>query len=194
MTDPTPDAAPPTEAAEPDAPAHFVRGLYAIDQAAQKGSTGARASLARLRRAAGRGGVDYAALAEIGHLLPSDAPLSDDALDAYLLVAALYALQASGSGETRGARDKTSFGGSARWLRRELSVGQGSLDLRFGALLDARRQDLPYRLRQIVTLMSTRPVGVRYDQLLRDLLVWDDPDRSVQRRWARDYWTGSRPS
>ncbi|MGB3544037.1 type I-E CRISPR-associated protein Cse2/CasB, partial [Rubrivirga sp.] len=111
-------------------------------------------------------------------------------VDAYLLVAALYALQASGSGESRGARDKTSFGGSARWLRREMGVGQESLDRRFGALLEARRSDLPHRLRQIVTLMSTRAVGVRYDQLLRDVTAWDD-GRDVQRRWARDYWAGA---
>ena len=191
----TPDTAPPPEAADPEADdrARFVRGLYAIDQAAQKGGTGARASLARLRRALGRDGVDYAALAEVGHLLPRDAPLGDDALDTHLLVAALYALQAGGAGEMRGARERTTFGGSCRWLRRELSVGQESLDRRFGALLDARREDLPYRLRQIVALVSAQSVGVRYDRLLADLLRWDAPDRTVQRAWAREYWTGTRP-
>ncbi len=174
-------------------PERFVRGLYAIEQAAQGGSSDARARLARLRRALGRDGVDYRALAEVGHLLPRQdgAALPECDLDTYLLVAALYALQAAGSSGTRGARATTSFGASARWLRRELSVGQESLDRRVGALLDARREDLPYRLRQVVTLMGAHPVGVRYDTLLADLLHWSDPGRDVQRLWARDYWVGS---
>ena len=180
-----------------DACERFAGGLYAIDQAAQGGSAGARASLARLRRALGRRGVEPTALAEVGHLLPwmdDGEPLADSVLDTYLLVAALSAVRASGSGEARGAREDTSFGGSARWLRRELGVGQGSLDLRFNALLDARREDLAYRLRQIVTQMAAHPVGLRTDQLLYDLLRWDSLDRAVQRRWARDYYTGSRSS
>ena len=183
MTTETPEA-PPTDSER------FVKGLYAIDRAAQAGSSGARASLARLRRAVGRGGVEFRALAEVGHLLPSG-PLADREVETYLLVAALYALQASGSGEMRGARAGTTFGGSARWLRRELGVGQESLDRRFGALLDARREDLPYRLRQVVALASTRAVGVRYDRLLDDLLAWDAAGRRVQRQWARDYWAGA---
>ena len=182
----------------------FAGGLYAIDQAAQGGSTGARASLARLRRALGRRGVEPTALAEVGDFLPwmpDGLPEEevDKILDIYLLVAALYALQASGSGGTAGAQRGSSFGTAANWLQRVLSDGKRDrrnpgLDLRFSALLDARRDDLPYRLRQVVTQMAAHPVGLRTDQLLYDLLRWGHPDRAVQRRWARDYWTGSRSS
>ena len=194
---------PPDTTADPtdsDACARFAAGLYRIEQRALKdGDSGARALLARLRRALSRRGVEPTALAEVGDLLPwtGGEPLADDVLDTYLLVAALYAVRASGSGESRGASEGASFGTAANWLQKELNQGKRDrrhpgLDLRFGALLDARREDLPYRLRQIVSMMAAHPVGLRTDQLLYDLLRWDAPGRAVQRRWARDYWTGSR--
>lgn len=179
--DPTP---PPGDAqTEPDAPGQFARALMALSKEAAGGGGDARARLARLRRALDRRGVDPLAYREVGHLL-ADVP--DGQRGSYLLVAALYAVHAAKSDAPWKVRTDASFGASCGHLRQS---GSTSVDLRFAALLDARRVDLPYRLRQAVALLAANDVGVRYDRLLTDLLTWEAPDRAVQRAWAADYWT-----
>ena len=158
----------------------FVRGLQRL---AARDESPDRAALARLRRSLAQRGVDYSALRDAGDLLPTDHDIDRD-LDTYLLVAGLFALhpQPNGTG---------SLGQALHALRRKLSVGQESLDLRFSALLDSDHEDLPYRLRQLVQLLASRDVPVNYFQLLRDLRAraWEAESRWVQRRWAQDYWT-----
>jgi CRISPR system Cascade subunit CasB len=58
-------------------------------------------------------------------------------------------------------------------------------------LLDADEDELPWRLRQIVSLTTASGIALDWPQLLKDLLGWDHPDRYVQRRWAREYWGAS---
>jgi CRISPR system Cascade subunit CasB len=185
------DAAPPSDAAPPrtekpaDDAARFFDHLVDLSKRAKKGQGDARARLARLRRCLDRRGVQPEAFREIGDALPPG--LSEREIDAYLLVAALYALHVAKSDEPwyGGYVGKQSdFGASCR----AAGDGSGSMDQRFSALLDARRADLPYRLRQAVALCAAKGAGVRYDVLLRDLLAWNDPGRSVQRRWAQSYW------
>ena len=187
----------------PDAPAaptdvpsqeeRFANHLYGLSQQAPTDGT-TRARLARLRGSLGRREVDLLAFRDIGEALPSG--ISEHARETYLLVAALYALHASKSDKPwyGGFTSKTNtFGASCGRLR----GGAGSMDLRFAALLDARREDLPHRLRQAVSLLaaSKNGVGVRYELLLRDLLAWNTPGRPVQRAWAAAYWTpASRPA
>ena len=170
------DTAPPED--------RFVRALHGLSIRATKGEGTARARLARLRRALGRRGVEPIAFREVGEYLGG---VPDDQRDAYLLVAALFALHAAKSESPWRIATDASFGTSCKQAR----DGSGSMDLRFAALLDARREDLPYRLRQVIALCAAkkRSVGVRYERLLRDLLDWSHPSRSVQRRWAADYWT-----
>ena len=163
----------------------FFDALKGLSIRATKGEGTARARLARLRRALGRRGVEPIAFREVGEYL-SGVPEADR--DVYLLVAALFALHAAKSNKPWFIRGGASFGASCKRARRNGSI---SMDLRFAALLDARHEDLPYRLRQTVALLAAQGVGVRYDVLLRDLLDWDNPRREVQRRWASDYWTPS---
>ena len=180
----------------PDASAAFARHLYGLSAQAKEGTGDARGSLARLRRSLGRRGVDPAASAEVGGALPplpQDPDEAERALDAHLWVAALYAVHAQkmdtpwfGGYVAKGA----SFGASCERLRRS----SASVDRRFAALLDARWPDLPYRLRQAVTLLAASEVGVDYGRLLRDLLSWDAPGRPVQRQWSLDYWAPRSPS
>ncbi|MEM8558827.1 MAG: type I-E CRISPR-associated protein Cse2/CasB [Bacteroidota bacterium] len=177
-----------TSTSEPKAQeAAFADRLYGLSKRAKKDGS-ARATLARLRRTISRRGVDPMAYREVGAMLPRD--LSERERETYLLVAALYAIHAAKSeapwyGGYVGTED--GFGVSCGKLR----GNSGSMDLRFSALLDARREDLPYRLRQAISLLaaSGNDIGVRYDRLLDDLLSWDAPRRPVQRRWAADYWT-----
>ena len=172
----------------------FAKRLHAFVEAAPTDGS-ARASLARLRRALGRRGVEASAFREIGDAIPARrADQSEDGYramqDAYLLAAALFATHAAKS-------DKPWYGGYVGTASNfgascgRLKGGSGSMDLRFAALLDARSEDLPYRLRQVVSLLAANrdAVGVRYDLLLRDLLRWNAPGRPVQREWAAAYWT-----
>ncbi len=192
MTDSPPDlppeAAPPDERLEPHVA--FANGLYRMVSDANEGVGDARGRLARLRRSLGRRGVEPSAIAEVGHLLPrfpDDPDGADRVLDAHLWVAALFAVHAAkmetpwfGSYVGR----ESSFGTSCHRLR----PSSASADQRFAALVDARWEDLPYQLRQVVGLLAASDVGVRYEHLLRDLLRWDAPRRPVQRAWSLDYW------
>lgn len=63
-----------------------------------------------------------------------------------------------------------------------------SAELRFTRLLDADVDELPWRLRQSITLLNSTGTAINWPELLDDLLRWDAPSRSVQTRWARQYW------
>ncbi len=181
MTHDAPPTA-PSPAGALSAPARFSQALYGLSLRSARGDGDARAQLARLRRTLGRRGVEPAAFREVGVFLRDVPP---DERDAYLLVAALYALHAGRSDAPWKAAVGSSFGASCG-VARGRSV---SMDLRFSALLDAHPDSLPYRLRQAVALLAAADVGVRYDVLVEDLLDWDNPRRTVQRRWAEAYWT-----
>jgi len=70
-----------------------------------------------------------------------------------------------------------------------------SLSRRFHSLLDAEYDpwtgdgDLPYRLRQMVRYAARKGVGVDWSQLLSDLKFWNQPEKYVQKRWARSFFT-----
>jgi len=66
--------------------------------------------------------------------------------------------------------------------------GSESLEQRFLALLDADEDQIAYRLRQNVRLVSEYPFD--WVGFTKDLLNWFHPDRFVQVNWARDYFGG----
>lgn len=99
------------------------------------------------------------------------------AREAHYLVAALYALK---DGEHQEERTL------ARALREAMEArGSDSLEGRFQALLDADRDQLPFRLRQAVSLVEG---GLDFARLLEDLLYWFHPERWVQARWAKEFY------
>lgn len=67
-----------------------------------------------------------------------------------------------------------------------------SVARRFAVLLEADAQDLPVHLRHSVRLLKANEIGLDWATLLFDLTRWHDPDRKIQRRWSRDFWTESR--
>mgnify|MGYP002652316414 CR=1 FL=1 len=153
-----------------------------------------RAALAELRRAAANPEHDFRDIRILGPQL-ADAPL---VFDAQRLIAGLFALYAprfwQADDKLRFPRfpenSRRSFGASLRMLRNQLSAGQDSLDLRFGALLNTQGEDLTVPLRNLLTRLSTanHPVPVDFAQLLLDVVYWNSEGRSVRRNWARDYW------
>jgi len=62
---------------------------------------------------------------------------------------------------------------------------------RFTALLDADPTELPFLLRQAVTLIEGQPLD--WKSLIVHLMNWDDPDRYVQKQWARGFWWNPKP-
>lgn len=160
----------------------FVGHLLTLYHRAEKGDSEARASLARLRRGAGREpGASPETLAEILPHLRADASPQDYAGErrVYFLIGSLFALHPAHSSDYR------NLGTTLRELGDNPSAVQ-----RFMRLLVARWEQLPDLLRQVVSLAAGHnpPVPINYFQLGRDLLDWDHPQRRVQLDWAREYW------
>jgi CRISPR system Cascade subunit CasB len=139
-----------------------------------------RASLARLKRAAGR------TLAESGSLMsffyrrlpPTVGGRSVE--ESYFLIATLFPFAPR--------RWSGDLGDSLRLLRSQAGVNEEGVDRRMAALLDAVYVELPFRLRQVVRLLAQHDLPLDWRRLLEDLRWWDHPDRWVQKRWARSYF------
>lgn len=61
-----------------------------------------------------------------------------------------------------------------------------STEKRFVNLLDADADQLPYRLRQMVTLL--KEYRLDFGQLLKDLMHWNSNKKTTQTAWAQDYY------
>jgi len=68
----------------------------------------------------------------------------------------------------------------------QLKSGSASTERRFINLLDADREQLPHRLRQMVALLGEQSID--FDALLNDLLRWNSANKSTQNAWARDFY------
>jgi CRISPR system Cascade subunit CasB len=73
----------------------------------------------------------------------------------------------------------------------QIKSGSASTERRFIHLLDADREQLPYRLRQMVALLKEQPID--FQALLHDLLSWNLDNRRVQIAWARDFYRTLNP-
>jgi CRISPR system Cascade subunit CasB len=97
--------------------------------------------------------------------------------DNLILVSGLFALHPVTS--------KTSLASAMR----RLADKSDSIELRFRALLDCDREDLPNHLRHAVALAASSEIPIDFEDLHRAIRGWDHESRFVQRRWARDYWS-----
>ena len=68
----------------------------------------------------------------------------------------------------------------------QIASGSTSTERRFIALLDADRDQLPHRLRQIIALLKEQSID--FEALLNGLLYWDDEQKRTQNAWARDFY------
>lgn len=86
----------------------------------------------------------------------------------------------------------------ATWKRAIAGTDSKSIERRFHILLDADYDpwtgdgDLPYRLRQMVRYAASKGVGVDWPELLTDLKFWNQPEKRVQKRWARSFFATER--
>ena len=143
-----------------------------------------RAALARLRRGLGKAPASvYEVYPIVQPWLPVDLPRWDQ--EAAYLIASLFAAHPYTGGRGSLGRAFTELAQARKARRRD----SDSLEKRFVALLNSHRDDLPEHLRHAVSLLAAEPVALDWRQLLDDVRHWSHPDRFVQRRWARDYWS-----
>ena len=154
-------------------PERFVARLAALDPGDR----------ARLKRNAGKTLAEARdVLALFYRLLPPGVAAGQE--EAYFLVATLYPLASSGTRGDLGAslhRARTTFNGKG-------------LDRRVEYLLDADASQLAFRLRRSIHFLASSRVGVNWTLLLSDLLAWNHPERFVQHKWARSYFSGASTS
>jgi len=138
------------------------------------GRQGDRGKLAALRRGLGQPpGAEWRMYPVLGPFL-SDHPWQDWPR---FVVASLFALHPCHNGEA----------GTLGKVCRQLGDRE-SAEKRFVALLSSHRDELPDRLRHVISLAKSANLDVNYVGLLRALRSWDHPNHWVQERWARDYW------
>jgi CRISPR system Cascade subunit CasB len=157
-----------------------------------------RGQLATLKRNAGNTlGESRNAMGLFYRILPPQVSSGRNE-EVYFLVATLYGLDAGGfSGD---------FGASMRAvnLARKDPLAQpgagavSGIDRRMSVLLDSEFDrvdgkpgggELAYRLRQCVKLAASAEVGIHWALLLDDLTRWQYPEKRVQKRWARSYYS-----
>ena len=139
-----------------------------------------RRALAILRRGANR---QPGTALEMSSLVIPWVPENRYAEDSAFLVAALFSLHPDPEGQ-----------GTLGKAFAQISGESDSIEQRFNALLNCHRDDLPYHLRQAVSLLRSKDIPVNWRRLLWDVLGWEHDDRYVQRAWAREFWQSAATS
>jgi CRISPR system Cascade subunit CasB len=170
----------------------FAQYLGEVAARAARNESTARATLAALRRGAGK---ELGAAPEMfPYLVPWTAELDQRTQEAYYLVASLFALHPATWPAPEGEqyRDvwRRNFGASMRRVALDdtQDVQGTSTERRVVTLLASDWDSLPTRLRHAVSLCAARDVPVAWDTLLPELLHWDHTRRRTQLDWARAFW------
>lgn len=98
----------------------------------------------------------------------------------FFQVAALFALH-----------PQNTFSGTfASAFRTLADKGSDSIEKRFQMLLACESDQLFRQLQQCVSLLHSENIPVNWRRLLEDLTFgsWDDPERPLQLRWAREFY------
>lgn len=136
-----------------------------------------RASLAHLRR--GLDGPPHYTLARVGWLFRA---VPDYILDEAVLTAGLFAWTRGKCPQGDGVNFGKAFGG------RLGPEAKQQREKRFVDLLDTDAAELPYKLRQALTLLVQEGERLDWWLLLWHLRNWSADDRWVQKEWARGFW------
>jgi CRISPR system Cascade subunit CasB len=105
---------------------------------------------------------------------------------AYYLLAGLFA-----SGTVRAGKALLTEGeplGKALFRLYEKKDRSPSVEQRFIALLDADEEELPHRLRQVISLLKGEEISLDWAKLLQDIEHWGAESRWVQECLAREFY------
>lgn len=156
----------------------FLERLYERDD---------RAALAALRRGLGRAPGEASEMH--CYVVPRVQGLNVWQENAYYITAALFALHPGRSWRASdGAQQSTNLGASLGKMARK-NKESASIERRFVALLNARAEELPTHLRNVVSLLKSKEISIDWTQLLKDVNNWNRESRRVQRDWARAFWS-----
>lgn len=64
-----------------------------------------------------------------------------------------------------------------------------SIEGRFKALLQCREEELPTHLRGAVSLFAAKNIPVCYVDLFRAIKYWEHPEKFIQKKMARSFWS-----
>jgi CRISPR system Cascade subunit CasB len=137
-----------------------------------------RAPRAHLRRGLGQA-LDYT-LGRVGWLFRR---VPDGEVAHAVLAAGLFAWVKGDCPQAQGESFGAAFGSGLAPEQKQ------QREKRFIDLLDTDGDELPYKLRQAITLIARDGVGLDWVLLMRHLSAWSHPDRWVQAEWARGFWT-----
>jgi CRISPR system Cascade subunit CasB len=90
--------------------------------------------------------------------------------------------------------DQGNLGTTCRRIegRRRIRKGERRpLESRMQRLLACDRDEICDRLRPVVLAAKAKGISVNYEQLLLDIILWED---WVKAAWAREYWCVHEPS
>lgn len=153
----------------------FVKSLRLLET---RDDGPSRAGLAALR--AGLRNKDGVAIEMMPHIAPYLGEREHPGDRWFFAVATLFALHPLDT------QERLSLGGAFGRLR----GNSDSIEKRFQLLIASDEEDLFERLKQIVSLLKADGVPLNWYALLSDLTTnsWDDPERTLQLRWARDFY------
>jgi CRISPR type I-E-associated protein CasB/Cse2 len=141
-----------------------------------------RAALSHLRRGL-EAPLDYT-LGRVGWLFHRVPESKDDLwLRCAVLASGLFAWVKGDSAQSASVNFGEAFGTGLTLEQKQ------QRDKRFIDLLDTDTEELPYKLRQAMTLIARDRVPLDWVLLIRHLAHWSNPDRWVQIQWARGYWS-----
>ncbi len=154
----------------------FVDMLLKLDSEDKKGA------LAEIRRASSNPDEDFLMLRVIGSYLPKN--LEAYELNDYKRLACLFATH-----KMHTEKENFNFGDTCRLIHQILDAGKDSFESRFAALLNAHSEDLYHLLLPVVRYAKDKDVSINYDTLFNDMRGWGRPDKYVQKKWAKTFWT-----
>ena len=151
-----------------------------------------RASLAALRRGLGKPSGTVPEM--YPHVEPNiPAQRSREYEEAAYLVASLFGSHPMNLSSVPDRLWETNFGSSYRKLR-NISNNPDSIERRFSELLTKEPEALHEHLRHSMSLLKGSSIPIDWTQLIRDLTRWRNPDKRVQRSWARSFWQRTVPT
>jgi len=113
----------------------------------------------------------------------------------HITIAGLFALHP----ETSSDRN---IGTTWRELRRQahdlipaIDEKRTSFEHRFNRLLScSTREELCEHLRPFIAFAKSKNSGINYVALLRDILIWGQPNANIRLEWAKEYWRTTKES
>ncbi len=171
----------------PNSPHPLVIRLWALHENSEKYKTSvgsnARATLAILRRGM-KDRLSQVDTIPMFTALSTEFFIGNERAELWcMVIASLYSYAHKSIKQT----SNISLGRALQELARQSQ--SGSLEMRVMAMLKSDAEHLPGHLRQLVSLLEAKEIGLDWNLLLLHLFDWDHPDRYVQKWIVRDYYT-----